>query len=765
MAEDPAGNVVKSSIIRVDHMCCHCEAALIRELFDPFEDVLDIKVSVNDRRAIIEHRAKLEVTEIVRILNTKQLGAAVADTGSVSEAGSGGAAMTTAELMRSLVTTFQIVLFGGALGLNMCNALPTVALALSVGSLVLSWRMFYGAYLSVVRGLPNVEFLMTVAALGSVILGDYIEAASVGAIVSLMDMVKFFFIERFERELRGATMGPPPKVDIPGGGSTPVTELQVGDSYIVRAGDVIPTDGVVMTGKASVDESRLTGEAMPLEKEEGDTLKSGAVVASGYMEVKAHAPADKSFTAQLVNSVRDAKNTFSETEETVGRFAKYYTPAIILAAAVIGHVQGFKQFLIVIIAGCPCALLGAAPFAYGAALAVLANRHKLLLKQSTALEALGRMKFIGLDKTGTLTKGQFDLVEFIVTADYTKEQLHRWLAAVEVRDNHPIARSIVQSYTGCVVNFAGSDELPIVNPFKRHGRNGVTGGIDGKTVGIGNRDFVTAMGVEIAPQTAHMIEGISREGQTVLYATVKGDAEPELASVLVLQDGLKAESVDVISRLRRLGVTPVLLTGDKGGPVTSVAADVGIKAKDVHAGLLPGDKAHILLEKSFPAGAAPADEATPLLPTARAKSKRGPIAVGFVGDGLNDMAALASAHVGVVLQEIGSQATLDAASVVLQGDIGELPAAIIVARRTAWLVLFNVGLALCFNVAVVVGAATVGLPLWLSVAGDNLGLLVVLANSAWPLFWHVPPCEGNTNTPVFNRHSFTENSFTENGEE
>merc|ERR1740123_363455 len=118
----------------------------------------------------------------------------------------------------------------------------------------------------------------------------------------------------------------------------------------------------------------------------------------------------------------------------------------------------------------------------------------------------------------------------------------------------------------------------------RHGRNGVTGGIDGKTVGIGNRDFVTAMGVEIAPQTAHMIEGISREGQTVLYATVKGDAEPELASVLVLQDGLKAESVDVISRLRRLGVTPVLLTGDKGGPVTSVAADVGIKAKDVHAG-------------------------------------------------------------------------------------------------------------------------------------------------------------------------------------
>ncbi|EOD36340.1 hypothetical protein EMIHUDRAFT_252377 [Emiliania huxleyi CCMP1516] len=485
MADDKSGNVVQSTIIRVDHLCCQGEAALVRKLLEPFEACLqkqtregaktnDITSCANQNPCIarLAHCAP-QAAEIVRILNTKQLGASIADAGA-SGSGGGGASLTGAEVMRSLVTALQILLFCGALGLNLYGVLPTLALGLAGGSILLSWPMFHSArasscaYLSVRRGLPNVEFLMTVAALGSVVLGDYVEAASVGAIVSLMDMVKFFFVERFERQLRGAANGPPPKVDMPGGSSKPA-----GDVYIVRAGDAIPTDGVVTTGKASVDESRLTGEAMPVEKEQGASVKSGAIVASGYMEVKADASADKSFTASL--------GTLSETEETVSRFAKFYTPAIILAAAAIGY-----QFLVVLVAGCPCALLGAAPFAYGAALAALAKRHSLLLKQSTALEALSRMKYIGLDKTGTLTKGQFDLVEFVVfSSTYTKEQLHRWLAAVEVRDNHPIARSIVQSYTGCVVNFAGSDELPMVNPFKRHGRNGVTGGIDGKIVGVG----------------------------------------------------------------------------------------------------------------------------------------------------------------------------------------------------------------------------------------------------------------------------------------
>jgi len=533
----------------------------------------------------------------------------------------------------------------------------------------------------------------------------------------------------------------------------------------VRAGDAVPADGVVTTGKASVDESRLTGEALPIAKETGDAVKSGAIVASGYIEVKADAPADKSFQAKLVDSVKDAQATLSETEAVVGRFAKYYTPAILLAAAAIGCVQGFKQFLVVLVAGCPCALLGAAPFAYGAALAALSKRHKLLLKRSTALEAMARMKFIGLDKTGTLTKGQFELAEFILTDRYSREQLHRWLAAVEVRDNHPIARSIVQSYTGCVVNFAGSDELPMVDAFKRIGRNGVTGGIDGKMVGIGNQDFVAAIGAQLSSEMGQMAANMGTGGRTVLYATVG----TKVAAILVLQDGLKSASVEIISRLRGLGVTPMLLTGDKGGPATSVAEELGIAPQDVHAGLLPEDKARILLAKSFPSGAARGsdDKAAPLLPTAavplerQAKKKRGPVAVGFVGDGLNDMAALASAHVGVVLQEIGSQATVDAASAVLQGDIGELPAAIILARRTTWLVLFNVLLALSLNLAIVVAAATVGLPLWISVAADNMGLLAVLANSVWPLCWHIPPCEGAN--PKFNRHSFSgENVVLEN---
>ena len=269
---------------------------------------------------------------------------------------------------------------------------------------------------------------------------------------------------------------------------------------------------------------------------------------------------------------------------------------------------------------------------------------------------------------GTLTKGQFELRKLVPTGRHTRKDLHRWIAAVEVRDSHPIARSLVQSYTGCVVNFAGTDELPNVDAFKRCGRHGVMGTVDGHRVGVGDADFLqgTLEDPELTGAAADATERWEGGGRTVLYVTVDGSVD----AVVVIEDTVKPSAEPTIGRLKALGIRPVLLTGDTQETAARTAAEVGIDRADVRAGLLPGDKARIVLEMSQ---VDMAQLRTPLLdaPTNESidrgdKATRGPVSVGFVGDGLNDCAALASAHVGVVLQDVGSQAVVDAASAVLQ---------------------------------------------------------------------------------------------------
>jgi len=214
--------------------------------------------------------------------------------------------------------------------------------------------------------------------------------------------------------------------------------------------------------------------------------------------------------------------------------------------------------------------------------------------------------------------------------------------------------------------------------------------------------------------------------------------DDDIGGVLLLDDELRGDAIGSMSKLKSLGITPVMLTGDKAASAKRIASAAGIDK--YHAGLLPEDKAQLLCEASWQTGQKqPSDQEAGLLGSESPVKKRGPVEVGFVGDGLNDCIALANANVGIVMQEIGSAATVDAASVVLQGDLGQLTAAVIIARRAQRLVIANIVLALSINAIVIIIAATRGLPLWLSVLMDSGTLLLVLLNSLWPLCWRVEP--------------------------
>lgn len=282
--------------------------------------------------------------------------------------------------------------------------------------------------------------------------------------------------------------------------------------YVLRVGDVVPADGTVVSGSAALDESRVTGEVMPQDKRKGSEVLSGSIMSMGFLEVRTEKPVAGSFHAKVADAVADAKSTLSDMEAVVGEFARWYTPIVLVLAVLLGFLKGFDQFLVVIVAGCPCALLGAAPFVQGATLSVLAGKHRLLVKRTTGLEALARIQAVGLDKTGTLTTGQFEVMRKEAVASYPMATLHMWAAAVEERDSHPIAQSLVSSFKGCVGDFvAAGGQLPEVVDFKRHGRDGVSGTVGGHVVGVGNLAFLGDKAS--ASKTTPQMEAEAAEGE------------------------------------------------------------------------------------------------------------------------------------------------------------------------------------------------------------------------------------------------------------
>ncbi|EOD12599.1 hypothetical protein EMIHUDRAFT_452141 [Emiliania huxleyi CCMP1516] len=742
--------MLRSTVVRVDHLCCGMEAKLIRDMLGPLEAVAEVKISVTDRRVNVEHTDGLAPESIVDMLNRKHLGASLQDKSVVESVGS---SFNHAEIVRLTVNATQIVLFAATLALPRVG-FPKMAYGLAWACVAMSVALFHEAYLALRRRSPNVELMMAIAVVGALVQGNVVEAASVGALVTLMDLVKVCALEAVGRRLRGSVVSEPLGVEVPGGGKVPLASLAAGDVYLLRVGDVVPADGRVVAGTAALDESRVTGEAMPQAKRKGDSVLSGAIVSAGYLHVRAEAPVSGSFQARVASAVEEAKTTLSEMEELVGRFATWYTPTVLGLAVALGLYKGFQQFLVVVVAGCPCALLGAAPFVQGATLTLLAGRHRLLVKHARTLEALAVMQAIGLDKTGTLTTGHFELLrlEPLPGAAHTRQVLHRWVAAVEDQDNHPLARSLVASYKGCVADFVASGEsLPATSGYQRHGRDGVSATVEGRrekaaaAAGKGEHagEPPPAAAADAAQRLAAEITSEQAGSGSVLYVIVDG----VVGGVMLLDDALKPQAqprstamrahalttaaAATVQQLRGLGVRPILLTGDRSAAARRVARAVGIGEADTHAGLLPTVIA--CPSSTLQLFTVAVDLEQSMLP----RAGRGPLVVGFVGDGLNDCPALASAHVGIVLQEVGTQATVDAASAVLQVDIDQLPAAVTIARRARRLVLTNLLLALSINVAVIGLAATCGLPLWLSVLSDSGGLLVVLANSLWPLTWRV----------------------------
>ncbi|MFD4401276.1 heavy metal translocating P-type ATPase [Nocardia sp. NPDC058499] len=573
----------------------------------------------------------------------------------------------------------------------------TAATVLHLGAAAAGGVTFVpGAVKALWRRRIGVGALMTIALFGALVLGQFTEAAMLAFLFSISEALEDYSLARTRQGLRALLALVPGRVRVlraEGEAIIGPAELRVGDRMLVRAGDRIASDGIVAEGRSSLDTAAVTGESVPVEVGPGDVVFAGSINAHGALVIEATATVADNSLAKVVRVVEDAQQRKGARQRLADRLARPLVPAVMVLAATIagfGALFGdpgvwIERALVVLVAAAPCALAISVPVTVIAAVGA-ATRLGVLIKGGAALETLGAVRTVALDKTGTLTRNQPAVVEIVPAGGHTREQIHAVAAALESRSEHPLAAAILAAAPVAVVTAADVTTVPGA---------GIEGSVDGRPARLGKPGWVTP-GV-----LAGEVDRLQDTGVTV--AVVEHDHA--VIGVIGVRDELRPEAADTVAALRAAGVRVAMLTGDNTRTAIALAARAGID--DVHAELLPTDKAdHITRLRRERSGA-----------------------VAMVGDGVNDAPALATADIGIAMGAMGTGVAIETADIALMGhDLRHLPQAVAHARRARTIMLQNMGLSAAIVVSLVPLAATGILGLATVVFIHELAEVFVIAN-------------------------------------
>ncbi|KUJ94301.1 MAG: Heavy metal-(Cd/Co/Hg/Pb/Zn)-translocating P-type ATPase [Archaeoglobus fulgidus] len=469
-------------------------------------------------------------------------------------------------------------------------------------------------------------------------------------------------------------------------------DVRVGDLIVVKPGERIPLDGVVVEGSSVVDTSALTGESKPREVAEGEEVLSGMVNLSGLLTVRVTKPFSASTVSRILELVEEASSRKAKAEKFMTKFARYYTPAVIALASAIAVIPPFVlgehfttwiyRALVLLVISCPCALVVSIPLSYFAAIGKAA-RKGILIKGANFIDVLKSTRVVAMDKTGTLTGGSFKVAGVVAVNGFKEEDVLKFAAIAETHSNHPIARSVVEAY--------GGDLELKVEEYREIAGRGVVASANGFTVVAGNDLLMHEMEIE---HEFCKVEG------TVVHVAVNG----KYAGYIIVADQLKEDAKQAVEELKAAGCKVVMLTGDSKEVAETIAAQLGI---EYFAELLPEDKVRVIEE---------------------IQTRERPVA--FVGDGINDAPVIARADVGVSMGAMGSDAAIEVADVVIMDDRpSKVPKAIKLARKTQKVVWENIGLALAVK-GFFVALGTLGMAtMWEAVFADVGVTLIAVANS------------------------------------
>lgn len=564
-----------------------------------------------------------------------------------------------------------------------------------VGSVYIWW--------SAIHGIRERDFTADIpvsfATAAALIIGQYSAAAVVAVLLLLGGMLEEFVSARAGNALDALAKLLPDRVTVRRDGEdrvVPLDEVQSGDLLLIRSGDRIPVDGTVALGTAAVNQAAITGESLPVEKQVGDQVYAGTLNEVGVLEVRATRVGAETTLGQIRRMVEEAQEQKAPIERILNRYAKFYTPAALLLGALLWWWSGdILRAITVLIVFCPCVMVLATPTALVASIGNAALRGSLVKKGAT-IEALAKVNAVTFDKTGTLTFGRPKLTAIQPLNGMTEADFLRLAAVAEKFSEHPLGRAVIQA--------ASDQDLPVPDPeeFTVLPGLGVRARIGETSVVLGRPHLLAEQGITVERETLVQAENLAAVGRTVILAAQNS----QVAGMLVLEDALRPEAKGVILRLKKLGVRTVLVTGDNTTTAERIGASLGIG--EVHAEVLPQQKVEIVKQLQ-------AEGHT----------------VAFVGDGVNDGPALATANVGVAMGLAGTDVAIETAEIaLLSDDLAKLPHLLGLSRQAMRAIRQN----LVFSLGVLAIAVGLAIPGILSpVTGallHELSSIPVIANSA-----------------------------------
>ena len=609
-------------------------------------------------------------------------------------------------LNKKNLTIASGVLLGLAFILGLTTIDQSIIVALYIFS-ILSGGIF--VYRSAFTGLLkqrflNINFLVAIASLGAVYIGQYAEAASVIFFFMLAGFFEDFGIERSKKALEALVKKTPKTAILANGKQVPVDEVKIKDIVIVRPGDLIPLDGVVIKGNSSVDEASITGESVPADKQIDSSVFAGTINLNGYLEISVAKESKNSTFAKIIELVDKAQRSRAPAQEFIDRFARYYTPTIVASAVLVAVVPPLffsgvfgawlYRALTLLVIACPCALVISTPVSIASAIGG-ASKKGILIKGGKFLELLSKVRAVAFDKTKTLTYGEPKVTNVVTFNGYSEEEVLADACGIEKFSSHPLSRSIVD-----FVQERG------VTPHAMEKYQNITGK-GGKATClvcndlehcIGNLKLLEAHNVS-TKEVVQKVEQFEKQGKTVVLIS----EDSKVMGALAIADTIRDEAQKTISDLKRLNVETAILTGDNIHTAQYVANEIGIK--NVYASLLPDEKVKKIEEL---------------------KSKYQIVAM--VGDGVNDAPSLVTSNVGIAMGAGGSDVAIESADVALMNsNIQNVPYAVMLGRKTMRTIKQNVTAALGIK-AIVMLLALFGLVHleWAIGADSGVAILVIL---------------------------------------
>lgn len=581
------------------------------------------------------------------------------------------------------------------------SAFTLADVAMLAAAAVAGYRILLQAARALTARVIGIDLLVSVAALGAVVIGNFWESAAVTFLFAVGHALESATLTKTRSALAElVAVAPDTAVVLRDGAQVqvPAGQVQVGETVLVKNGAKVPVDGIVLDGTGALDEASITGESIPVEKSAQDQVFAGTVSRGGFLQVTATGIGADTTLARIIHRVEEAQDAKARTQAFIDRFSSWYTPAVMVLALVAGLVtQDVVLALTLLVIGCPGALVISIPVAIVAGIG-RAARNGILVKGGEFLETAARISVVAVDKTGTLTEGRPELTDVVVLSPtMDRRDVLRWAAAAEAGSEHPLARPILDTARAEGVGAGGLPGSVTPVPGK-----GIVSVVDGQRVLIGNAALLEQYGVVDEVGAGRQAHELAAAGRTPMIIALGGT----VIGVVAVADQVRADAAAMVRGLHEAGVQKVvMLTGDTRLVAEAMGEVTGID--EIHASLLPEDK---------------------LEAVARLQAEGHTVAM--VGDGVNDAPALATADIGVAMGAAGSAVAVETADIALMGDnLLKLPEAISLATRTAAVMRQNITIALVTVVLLLAGVFGGGVTMSIGMLVHEASVLVVILNA------------------------------------